>query len=69
MFAIYRANNDLPEKCIFANIRDQAKKTETKVVGGWEFELVKSIIGKDCEALWRLHYLRVVASNGRNHSY
>ena len=47
-FAIYRAKSDLPEKRIFTNISDQTKNNEMKVVGGWEFELVKAIIGKDC---------------------
>ena len=41
MFAIYRANRDLPEKCILTNISDQAKNNEMKVVGGWKFELEK----------------------------
>ena len=47
-FAIYRAKIDLPEKCIFTNISDQAKNNKMKVVGGWEFELVKARIVKDC---------------------
>ena len=46
---MYRAKSDLLEKCIFTNISDQTiKNNEMKVVGGWEFELVKARIGKDC---------------------
>ncbi len=45
-FAIYGAKSDLPKKCIFTNIIDQAKNNEMKVVGGWEFELVKRELAK-----------------------
>ncbi len=46
LFAIYRAKSDLPEKCIFTNIIDRAKNNDMKVVGGWEFELVKRELAK-----------------------
>ena len=39
---------DLPEKCIFTNNSDQAKKNEMKVVGGCEFELGRRELAKNC---------------------
>jgi hypothetical protein len=36
----------LLEKCLFKNINDHAKKNDIKVVGGWEFELVKRELAK-----------------------
>ena len=47
-FAIYRVKSDLLEECIFTNISDHAKNNEMKVLGGWEFELVKAKTGNDC---------------------
>ncbi len=47
-FAIFRAKSNLPEKCILTNICDKAMNNEMKVVGEWEFELVKARTGKYC---------------------
>ena len=42
-----RARSDLPEKCTFTNISDQASATQKlKVGGGWGFELVRVRISK-----------------------
>ena len=51
-----RAKSDLPEKCIFANISDQAKNNEMKVVGGWEFELEERKLAKIADANGRRPY-------------
>jgi len=56
-FTMYRAKSDLPEKCIFRNISDQAKDNEMKTVGGWEFELVQRELAKIANALRPLHCL------------
>ncbi len=44
----YIKPKEICQRVYISNISDQAKNNEMKAVGGWEFELVKARIGKDC---------------------